>query len=77
MPFGYILDRIKPVRDNVRRDNHRKYWWQYGEARPGMRKALKDISRYIITPLVAKTSYFYICTSQRFTLQRNSSNYPF
>jgi hypothetical protein len=57
-PFNYILDRVKPVRDQVRRDNHRKYWWQYGEARPGMRKALHTLSRYIITPIVAKHLIF-------------------
>ncbi|MEK7990492.1 MAG: DNA methyltransferase, partial [Thiotrichaceae bacterium] len=46
-PFEYVLKNVKPVREKVRRDGHRKYWWRYGETRSGMRKALKPFSRFI------------------------------
>ena len=54
----YVKTNIKPVRDKVRRKNHREYWWIHAEARPGMRQALNNLSRYIITPRVAKHRLF-------------------
>lgn len=57
-PFGRILERVKPVRDKVRRENHRRYWWIHGEARPGMRRALSGLERFVVTPRVAKHRIF-------------------
>ncbi|HWA49560.1 MAG TPA: class I SAM-dependent DNA methyltransferase [Dongiaceae bacterium] len=57
-PFRHVLLNVKPLRDGLRRDGHRKYWWRHGEARPGMRRALMKLSRYIITPRVAKHRTF-------------------
>ena len=57
-PFAHAITLVKPMRDTVRRDNHRHYWWRHGEARPGMRRAIKDLARYIATPRVAKHRVF-------------------
>jgi type II restriction/modification system DNA methylase subunit YeeA len=57
-PFEYVLKNIKPIRESVRREGHKKYWWRYGETRSGMRSALKSLSRFIITPLVSKYLIF-------------------
>jgi type II restriction/modification system DNA methylase subunit YeeA len=57
-PFSKILAEVKPTRSDLRRDNHRRYWWRHGEARPGMRRALAPLSRYIATPRVAKHRIF-------------------
>jgi type II restriction/modification system DNA methylase subunit YeeA len=57
-PFGHALVQVKPMRDQVRRDNHRRNWWRHGEARPGMRRALVPLTRYIATPRVAKHRVF-------------------
>ncbi len=57
-PFEYIRKHVKPFRDNVRRKNHREKWWLFGEARPGMRRALSGLSRYIATPWVSKYRIF-------------------
>lgn len=65
-PFEYALKTVHPDRTRlnekgefaVRRENHRKNWWRYGEARPGMRKKLAPLSRYIATPEVAKHRFF-------------------
>jgi hypothetical protein len=48
--FQKLLDDVKPFRDTVNRKNHRDNWWIFGEARPGMRKAIQDLNRYIIVP---------------------------
>nr|WP_295778353.1 type IIL restriction-modification enzyme MmeI [Rhodoferax sp.] len=54
LPFAYVQLHVKPTRANVRRDFHRNNWWLYGDARPGLRKALAAVSRFIVTPMVAK-----------------------
>jgi type II restriction/modification system DNA methylase subunit YeeA len=57
-PFEYVRTEVWPVRKDVRREGHRRYWWRLGEARPGMRAALHGLSRYIATPRVAKHRVF-------------------
>lgn len=57
-PFEHVIDNVKPARELVRRENHRVNWWRYGEARPGMRKGLSGLSRYLATPEVAKHRVF-------------------
>jgi len=58
VPFEHVLRKVKPERDSVRRDNHRKNWWRFGEPRPGMRDALARLRRYLVTPMVAKHRVF-------------------
>jgi len=57
-PFEYVKKHVKPRRDKVRRKSHRKRWWIFGDARPGMRRAISNLSRYIATPMVAKHRVF-------------------
>jgi len=64
MPFEYVRRNVKPMRDTVRRKNHRELWWLFGEARPGMRDALSHLSRYIATPRVAKHRLFVLIKSE-------------
>lgn len=58
LPFEYVKKYVKPMRDEVRRKNHREKWWLFGESRPGMRRALSGLSRYIVTPWVSKYRIF-------------------
>jgi type II restriction/modification system DNA methylase subunit YeeA len=57
-PFKHVAQHVGPMRANVRRDGHRNYWWRHGEPRPGMRKALTNLRRYLATPRVAKYRLF-------------------
>jgi type II restriction/modification system DNA methylase subunit YeeA len=57
-PFEYVENHVKPIREVVRRDAHRRAWWRFGDARPGMRKALQPLTRYILTARVAKHRLF-------------------
>jgi type II restriction/modification system DNA methylase subunit YeeA len=57
-PFEYVKKHVKPMRDKVRRKNHREKWWLFGESRPGMRSALSGLSKYIVTPWVSKYRLF-------------------
>ncbi|WP_197273262.1 MULTISPECIES: class I SAM-dependent DNA methyltransferase [unclassified Citromicrobium] len=47
-PFEIVEREVKPVREGLRRANHREKWWIHGEARPGMRKATLPLSRFLI-----------------------------
>jgi type II restriction/modification system DNA methylase subunit YeeA len=58
LPFEYVRKNVKPFRDKVRRKNHREKWWLFGESRPGMRQALANLSRFIVTPMVSKHRVF-------------------
>ena len=57
-PFAHVLAVVKPARDAVNREGHRKYWWRHGESRSGMREALRNQTRFIATPRVAKHRLF-------------------
>jgi len=57
-PFEYVVQHVKPEREKNNREAYRKYWWRHAEARPGMRAALKGLSRYIATPHVSKHRIF-------------------
>ncbi len=57
-PFNYTQENVFPKREHLERDNHRVYWWLHAEDRPGMRKALAGLSRFIATPRVAKHRIF-------------------
>jgi len=58
LPFKHILDNVKPLRDTNRREKMKQKWWIHGEARPGLRKAIKGLKRCIVTPEVAKHRVF-------------------
>jgi type II restriction/modification system DNA methylase subunit YeeA len=63
MPFEYVRKVVKPVRDKNHRERTRRRWWLHGENRPGLRKALRGLKRYIVTPGVAKHRVFvWMCS---------------
>ncbi|MBA3825203.1 MAG: class I SAM-dependent DNA methyltransferase [Ktedonobacterales bacterium] len=57
-PFEHIKQVVQPIRVNNNRQRYKDYWWQFAEARPGMRRALAPYQRYIATPTVAKHRLF-------------------
>ncbi len=58
MPFEYVKRVVHPIRKNNRRAAYAEKWWQYAEARRGLREALKGKERFIVTPRVAKHRIF-------------------
>ncbi len=57
-PFEYVKKHVKPLRDLNRRARMKQRWWIHGEARPGLRRAISNLSRYIATPEVSKHRVF-------------------
>ncbi|MDM8566511.1 N-6 DNA methylase [Candidatus Halobeggiatoa sp. HSG11] len=58
LPFEHVKNHVKPVRNKNKRQARKIYWWQFGEKRPGMRKALKGLKKYFCLPKIAKYTCF-------------------
>jgi type II restriction/modification system DNA methylase subunit YeeA len=58
VPFEYVRQHVKPLRDANNRATYRERWWLHVEPRPGMRAALQPLHRFICTPTVAKHRLF-------------------
>lgn len=52
--LSIVREYVLPFRKTVRREGHRSKWWQFGEARVGMRRALSKLSRYASVGRVGK-----------------------
>ncbi len=63
-PFEYIKKVVKPVRDESRVQKEKEYWWLHRRPAPDMRQAIKNLSRFIGTPRVAKHRIFIWLDSQ-------------
>jgi type II restriction/modification system DNA methylase subunit YeeA len=62
-PFEYVKNIVRPERATNNRERYRSHWWLHVEPRPGMRDALSRLSRFIVTPRVAKHRVFIWATS--------------
>jgi type II restriction/modification system DNA methylase subunit YeeA len=77
LPFKYIEEHVFPIRSQNRRASYAEKWWQYAEARPGMRAAIKGQYRFIATPTLAKHRVFvwytpeYLCNQQTIVIARS------
>lgn len=56
--YQWLLERVKPERDQNNRAVYRNNWWLFGEARQEMRKQLHGLPRYIATVETAKHRLF-------------------
>ena len=45
--YALVRQKVKPERDSTARGSRRKRWWQYGETRPGLVAAVKDLNRVV------------------------------
>ena len=53
-PFRFVVEHVKPGREQNNREAYRKNWWRHGEPRIAMRAAIAPLKRFIATPEVAK-----------------------
>ena len=58
LPFLRVKEKVKPERDNNRRDSRRLNWWRFGEHSPNMRKALEGLKCYFALPKISKWVMF-------------------
>ncbi len=57
-PAAIIRERVFPVRAKVNRDAHRKYWWHYGDKRPGLYRTIAPLRRVLAIALNSRTAAF-------------------
>ncbi len=57
-PFEHVRRHVRPMRVGNKRTLYAEKWWWHAEPRPGMRKALNGLDRYIATPTVSKHRVF-------------------
>lgn len=62
--YQWLLERVKPEREQNNRQSVRQRWWVYGEARSTFRPALAGIRRCIVTSLTSKYRYFVFVDSR-------------
>jgi hypothetical protein len=58
LPFEYVRETVKPVRETSRSQKERALWWLHRRPAPDMRRAVAELSRFIATPRVAKHRVF-------------------
>lgn len=56
--YQYLQQNVKPARDVAERENHKTFWWRFGEPRVDMRHAMRGLSRYLATTETAKFRVF-------------------
>ena len=58
LPFEYVRANVMPKRMDSKRATYRERWWIHMESRPGLRRAIEQLNRYIVTPRVSKYRLF-------------------
>ncbi len=56
--YQWVLERVKPERDQNNRTSYRDLWWMFGEPRADLRPAIADLDRFIVTVATAKHRIF-------------------
>ena len=63
-PFHWIQERVRPNWEKQRAAERRREWWLHHRPRPMMWRALAGLSRFILTPRVAKYRLFVWCDAR-------------
>ena len=56
--LAIVRENVKPERDKNNRENYRRLWWQFGEGRPGLCKAIAPLARCLVNSQVSKYLVF-------------------
>lgn len=57
-PYAYILEHVRPLRLQNRREAYAADWWRHVEPRPGMWRAFGGGRKYIATTTLSKHRVF-------------------
>ena len=61
--------KVKPIRDNQKRDSNRERWWQYAEKRPGLYSEIKNCNRVLVLSRVRATGFAFLPAKTIFSEQ--------
>ncbi len=59
-PLQWVVNHVKPHRDQSSDVGYRTHWWLFGRARVEFRSLLPKLSQLIVTPRTAKHRYFLL-----------------
>lgn len=62
--FQWVLDRVKPERDQNPVEERRRNWWLFTRPVAPLREALRDLSAYIVVPRTAKWFTFQLVSTE-------------
>lgn len=78
LPFERVKSHVYPERQKVNRKAHRERWWQYGDKRPALRRAIADLDEVLVIARVsnnvmpARVSTGQVFSEQIVVFARNS-----
>lgn len=55
LPFAQVSELVKPVRQAVKQERVREYWWQHEARRPAMRAAIAHLEDVLVIAIVSST----------------------
>jgi len=58
--YQWLLERVKPERDQNNRESRRRNWWLFGEPVGKLRATWRGLRRFIVTPETAKHRFFVL-----------------
>ncbi|MDR3324161.1 MAG: N-6 DNA methylase [Zoogloeaceae bacterium] len=58
LPYEFVLEHVKPARQTASDEKTQRNWWLHERNRVELRKAVKGLPRFIVTPRVAKHRFF-------------------
>jgi hypothetical protein len=65
--LSVVRQRVKPFRDRQKRPALRERWWQYGEKRPGLRRAIAGLERVLaLTRISPHISFCFVANQYVF-----------
>ncbi len=56
--MAIVEAKVRPERILNNRENYRRYWWQFGENRPGLFAALKEVDRVLVLSRIGRQAAF-------------------
>lgn len=62
--YQHLLETVKPEREQNRDPKLRENWWLHRRSRVEYKEAVKNLARYIVSPCVAKHSFFVFLDTQ-------------
>ena len=62
--FQWLLERVKPLRDQNKRKAYRDRWWVFGEPRTALRKATRGLQRFVVTIETSKFKPFVFLSAE-------------
>ncbi|WP_051263966.1 Eco57I restriction-modification methylase domain-containing protein [Teredinibacter turnerae] len=56
--YAIAKEKVYPERQKSNRDNYKKYWWQFGEKRPGLYRSLEGLKMVLVCTQTSKYRTF-------------------